>query len=200
MGQSAEIVFSMLDARPAKMVYLFRIPSGNERYVPAMAIDRTDLRILELIQDNGNLNAAEVARRLDLPQTSVWRRIAALESSGVIRSRVTLLDPERIGLGATAFVFIRTSQHEPGWLKRFATALSTIPEIVEAHRLSGQTDYLLKVLVPNIRGYNAVYERLIEAVPLYDVSSNFSMDRIKENTSLPLRYALEQPAKSRSGD
>jgi len=165
-----------------------------------MAIDRTDLRILELIQDNGNLNAAEVARRLDLPQTSVWRRIAALESSGVIRSRVTLLDPERIGLGATAFVFIRTSQHEPAWLKRFATALSTIPEIVEAHRLSGQTDYLLKVLVPNIRGYNEVYERLIEAVPLYDVSSNFSMDRIKETTSMPLRYALEQPAKSRSGE
>ena len=165
-----------------------------------MAMDKTDLRILELIQDNGNLNAAEVARRLNLPQTSVWRRIAALENSGVIRTRVTLLDPERIGLGATAFVFIRTSQHEPGWLQRFATALSTIPEIVEAHRLTGQADYLLKVLVPNIRGYNEVYERLIGAVPLYDVSSSFSMDRIKETTALPLRYALDQPPKSRNGD
>lgn len=163
-------------------------------------MDRIDIRILELIQDNGDLNAAEVARRLNLPPTSVWRRIAALESSGVIRTRVTLLDPERIGLGATVFVFIRTSQHEPDWLKRFATALSTIPEIVEAHRLSGQTDYLLKVLVPNIRGYNEVYERLIGAVPLYDVSSSFSMDRIKATTALPLRYALDQPRKSRNGD
>jgi len=164
-----------------------------------MAIDRIDLLILELLQENGDLNAAEVARRLNLPQTSVWRRIGALESAGVIRKRVTLLDPERIGLGATAFVFVRTSQHEPGWLRRFATALSTIPEIVEAHRLSGQTDYLLKVLVPNIRGYNEVYERLIEAVPLFDVSSNFSMDRIKETTSLPLRFALDKELNTKNG-
>jgi Lrp/AsnC family transcriptional regulator len=160
-------------------------------------MDRIDLRILALIQEGGDLNAAEVARRLDLPQTSVWRRIAALENSGVIRKRVTLLDPERIGLGATAFVFIRTSQHEPGWLKRFAGALGAIPEIVEAHRLSGQTDYLLKVMVPSIRGYNDVYERLIEAVPLFDVSSTFSMDRIKETTALPLQHALEHSGKSR---
>jgi Lrp/AsnC family transcriptional regulator len=156
-------------------------------------MDRIDLRILGLLQDNGDLNAAEVARRLNLPPTSVWRRIAALEASGVISRRVTLLDPERIGLGATAFVFVRTSQHEPEWLRRFATALSTIPEIVEAHRLSGQTDYLLKVMVPSIRGYNDVYERLIGSVPLHDVSSSFSMDRIKETTALPLRYALDQP-------
>lgn len=165
-----------------------------------MALDRIDLLILELIQENGEFNAAEVARRLNLPQTSVWRRIGVLEGSGVIRKRVTLLDPESIGLGATAFVFIRTSQHEPGWLQRFARALATIPEIVEAHRLSGQTDYLLKVLVPNIRGYNEVYERLIEAVPLYDVSSNFSMDRIKETTALPLRYALNQPVNAKDGE
>jgi Lrp/AsnC family transcriptional regulator len=154
-----------------------------------MNMDRIDLLILELIQENGDFNAAEVARHLNLPQTSVWRRIIALEKSGVIRKRVTLLDPEQIGLGATAYVFVRTSQHEPAWLKRFATALRTIPEIVEAHRLSGQTDYLLKIMVPSIRGYNEVYERLIKAVPLYDVSSSFSMDRIKETTSLPLKYA-----------
>jgi Lrp/AsnC family transcriptional regulator len=150
-----------------------------------------DVLILELVQENGHFNAAEVARRLNLPPTSVWRRITALEQAGVIRKRVALLDPERIGLGATVYVFVRTSQHEPAWLKRFATALHTIPEIVEAHRLSGQTDYLLKVMVPNIRGYNEVYERLIEAVPLYDVSSSFSMDRIKQTTSLPLRYAMD---------
>lgn len=122
--------------------------------------------------------------------------MAALENSGVIRKRVTLLDPERIGLGATAYVFVRTNHHEPAWLKRFATALHTIPEIVEAHRLSGQTDYLLKIVVPNIRGYNDVYEKLIDKVPLYDVSSSFSMDRIKETTSLPLRYAVNDSNKS----
>ena len=156
-----------------------------------MSLDRTDIRILEVIQENGDFNDAEVARRLDLPQTSVWRRITALQKSGVIRKRVALLDPEQVGLSATAYVFIRTSHHEPSWLKRFATALNAIPEIVEAHRLSGQTDYLLKVMVPSIRGYNEVYERLIKAVPLYDVSSSFSMDRIKETTSLPLRFALD---------
>jgi Lrp/AsnC family transcriptional regulator len=159
-----------------------------------MGLDRIDVMILELIQENGDSNAAEVARRLNLPQTSVWRRMAALQKSGVIRKRVTLLDPERVSLGVTAYVFIRTSQHEPAWLKRFAAALHNIPEIVEAHRLSGQTDYLLKVMVPNIRAYNEVYERLIEAVPLYDVSSSFSMDRIKETTSLPLTYAVSDRA------
>jgi Lrp/AsnC family transcriptional regulator len=154
-----------------------------------MTFDRIDIRILEVIQENGDFNDAEVARCLDLPQTSVWRRIAALQKSGVIRKRVALLDPEQVGLSATAYVFVRTSHHEPAWLKRFATALNAIPEIVEAHRLTGQTDYLLKILVPNIRGYNEVYERLIKAVPLYDVSSSFSMDRIKETTSLPLKFA-----------
>jgi Lrp/AsnC family transcriptional regulator, cysteine-sensing transcriptional activator len=163
-------------------------------------MDRIDCLILELLQEHGDFNAAEVARRLDLPQTSVWRRIGALEKAGVIKKRVTLLEPDRIGLGATAFVFIRTSQHEPDWLRRFASALNAIPEIVEAHRLSGQTDYLLKVLVPNIRGYNDVYERLIAAVPLFDVSSSFSMDRIKETTSLPLRFALDQSGDASDGD
>ena len=158
-----------------------------------MAIDGIDIRILEVLQENGDFNDAEVARRLDLPQTSVWRRISALQKAGVIRKRVALLDPEQVGLSATAYVFIRTSHHEPAWLKRFARALNAIPEIVEAHRLSGQTDYLLKIMVPSIRGYNEVYERLIEAVPLYDVSSSFSMDRIKETTSLPLRFAQDGP-------
>jgi Lrp/AsnC family transcriptional regulator len=165
-----------------------------------MTMDRIDVLILELLQENGDFNAAEVARRLNLPQTSVWRRIGALEKAGVIRKRVTLLDPEKVGLGATAFVFIRTSQHEPDWLRRFARALNSIPEIVEAHRLSGQTDYLLKVLVPSIRGYNEVYERLIEAVPLFDVSSSFAMDRIKETTSLPLRFALDRSPDASDGD
>ena len=155
-----------------------------------MSLDHIDLRILALLQENGNLTDAEVARRLDLPQTSVWRRIAHLEAAGTIRKRVALVDPAHVGVTTTVFVFIRTSQHEPGWLERFSRAVNTMPEVVEAHRLSGETDYLLKVLVADIEGYNTFYQRLIRAVPLHDVSSSFSMERVKETTAVPLAVDL----------
>lgn len=152
-------------------------------------MDLTDRRVLALLQEDGSLSVQDLARRLDLPPTSCWRRVRSLEDSGVLRKRVALVDPESVGLGMVAFVFVRTNQHEPAWLKRFAEAVSTMPEILETHRLSGETDYLIKAAVKDMKGYDAFYKRLISAVPLYDVSTSFSMECIKETTALPLTVA-----------
>jgi Lrp/AsnC family transcriptional regulator len=151
-----------------------------------MKLDRIALRLLALLQAQGDLSINELARRLDLPVSSCHRRLRALQAAGVLRGRVALLDGAALGLATVAFVSIRTSQHEPGWLERFARAAATMPEILEIHRLSGNVDYLLKVVVRDIAGFDAFYKRLIAAVPLYDVSTSFSMERIKETTALPL--------------
>ncbi|HVL59344.1 MAG TPA: Lrp/AsnC family transcriptional regulator [Burkholderiaceae bacterium] len=152
-------------------------------------LDAVDLRILDALQTDATLSTQDVAERLGLAPTSCWRRIRALESRRVIRRRVALLDPEAVGLGVIAFVFVRTNRHEAAWLRRFADAIQAMPEIVETHRLSGERDYLLKVLVPDIKRFDAFYQRLIAAVPLYDVSTSFSLERIKETSALPLGYA-----------
>ncbi|MEQ9642454.1 MAG: Lrp/AsnC family transcriptional regulator [Alphaproteobacteria bacterium] len=149
-------------------------------------MDATDMRILALLQEQGDLSAAEVARRLDLPATSCWRRIATLESEGVITRRVALVDPAKVGAGMVVFVLLRTSRHDAEWLETFARAVTTMPEVLEVHRLAGEVDYLLKVLVADIAGYDAFYRRLIARVPLNDVSASFSMERIKETTAVPL--------------
>jgi Lrp/AsnC family transcriptional regulator len=151
-----------------------------------MVMDPNDRRILSLLQEDGSLSVQDIARRLDLAPTSCWRRVKALEDSGVLRKRVALVDAEAVGLGLVAYVFVRTNQHEPSWLKRFAEAVSTMPEILETHRLSGETDYLIKAVVADMKGYDTFYKRLISAVPLYDVSTSFSMECIKETTALPL--------------
>jgi Lrp/AsnC family transcriptional regulator len=163
----------------------------------ARSMDQTDVRILTLLQEDGGLSAAEVGRRLDLPTTSCWRRIAALETEGVIQKRVALVDPEKVGVGTVAFVFLRTNQHDGPWLKRLSEACTTMPEIVEMHRLSGETDYLLKVLVRDIRDFDAFYRRLIDRIPLHDVSTGFSMECIKSTTAVPLRPPSSAPESKR---
>ena len=149
-------------------------------------MDATDTSILELLQRQGDLSAAEVARRLALPATSVWRRIQALEEAGVIRQRVALVDPAKVGLGTVVFVLLRTNRHEPAWLEQFSRAVGQMPEILEAHRVTGDFDYMLKVVVADIAGYDAFYRRLIQRVPLHDVTASFSMERLKETTAVPL--------------
>jgi Lrp/AsnC family transcriptional regulator len=160
-----------------------------------MSLDRLALRMLSVLQERGDISINALARRLDMPVSSCHRRLRALEDAGLIRGRVALVDGARLGLSTVAFVAIRTSQHEPAWLERFARAAATMPEILEIHRLSGNVDYLLKVVVPDIAGFDAFYKRLIAAVPLYDVSTSFSMERIKETTALPLGLARVEPAR-----
>jgi Lrp/AsnC family transcriptional regulator len=159
-----------------------------------MSLDRLALRMLAILQEQGDISINALARRLDIPVSSCHRRLRALEEAGLIRGRVALIDGTKLGLATVAFVAIRTSQHEPAWLERFARAAATMPEILEIHRLSGNVDYLLKVVVADISGFDAFYKRLIAAVPLYDVSTSFSMERIKETTALPLGLARVETA------
>ncbi len=152
-------------------------------------MDAIDRKILTLLQVDADLALADIADRVGLSTTPCWRRIQNLEKAGVIRARVALLDPARINLGVTVFVRIRTNRHDLEWLQQFAAAVADIPEVVEVYRMSGDIDYVMKVVVPDIASYDAIYKRLIAAVPMMDVSSNFAMEEIKLTTALPLSYA-----------
>ncbi len=152
-------------------------------------MDRIDRRILKLLQCDTTRSIADIAEQVGLSTTPCWRRIQNLEAQGVIRSRVALLDRGKLNVGVTVFVRIKTSQHDAAWLERFAQAVATFEEIVEVYRMSGDIDYLLRIVVPDIAAYDAIYQRLIAAVPMFDVSSNFAMEEIKWTTELPLSYA-----------
>ncbi|MCP5150945.1 MAG: Lrp/AsnC family transcriptional regulator [Ectothiorhodospiraceae bacterium] len=149
-------------------------------------MDRLDRRILALLQDDASLPVAEIARRVGLTTTPCWRRIQALERDGVIRKRVALLDREKMGVGVDVFVAVRTNRHDAAWLERFAAVVTAFPEVVELYRMSGEVDYLLRVVVPDIAAYDRVYQRLIREIEIFDVSSTFAMERIKYTTALPI--------------
>ena len=151
-------------------------------------MDAIDKKILSYLQTDANLPVGEIAERVGLSSTPCWRRIRNLEKTGVIQSRVALLNPEKLNLGVTVFVGVKTSQHSYDWLERFAKAVAEIDEVVEFYRMSGDIDYMLRIVVPDIAGYDAVYKRLIQSADLSDVSSAFAMERIKFTTALPLDY------------
>lgn len=151
-------------------------------------LDRFDRMILDILQSGADRSVAEIAERVGLSKTPCWRRIQRLENAGVIRRRVALLDRKAVNVPVTVFVRIRTNQHNPKWLEAFANAIQDIDEIVEAYRMSGETDYVLRVVVPDIQGYDHVYKRLIAAAPMYNVSSSFAMEELKYTTELPLAY------------
>ena len=150
-------------------------------------LDRIDRRILALLQQDSTLPIAELAKQVGLSQTPCWKRVQRLEATGVIERRVALLSPERVGVPLTVFVAVETSDHSPAWLARFAEAVSAMPEVMEAHRMAGDVDYMLRVAVADMAAYDGFYKRLIATVPLKNVSSRFSMERIKSTTALPLR-------------
>ncbi len=151
-------------------------------------LDRFDKRILECLQENGDLAVTEIADRVGLTKNPCWRRIQKLQESGVIRKKVALLDSRSINLKMTVFVNIRTNQHSAAWLKKFAEVVNEIPEIVEFYRMSGNVDYMLKIVVPSIDEYDMVYKKMIEQIDIYDVSSYFAMEEIKNTTALPLNF------------
>lgn len=152
-------------------------------------MDDIDRRILGVLQTDAGLAVAEIASRVGLSTTPCWRRIQNLERTGVIRGRVAVLDRQAINLGVTVIVRVRTNRHDIEWLEQFARAVEDIDEIVEVYRMSGDIDYVLKVVVPDIAAYDAIYKQLIGAVPMAEVSSNFAMEEIKFATKLPLGYA-----------
>ena len=151
-----------------------------------LVLDAIDRRILRELQRDATIAIADLAQRVGLSQTPCWKRIKRLTDAGVITKRVALLDREKLDLGLVVFVSVRTNRHDQEWLDAFAAAAANLPEIVEFYRLSGDTDYLMKVLVRDIAAYDAFYKRLITAVPLSDVSSAFAMEQIKSTTALPV--------------
>jgi Lrp/AsnC family transcriptional regulator len=152
-------------------------------------MDAIDIKTLDSLQVDATLSVSEVAKRVGLSTSPCWNRIQRLEQAGVIRGRVALLDAESLNVSVTAFVSIRTNQHSAVWFEKFSTAVSSFTEVVEFYRMSGDVDYLLRVVVPDIASYDEFYKRLIEHVDLTDVSSSFAMEEIKYTTALPLDYA-----------
>ena len=150
------------------------------------ALDRLDRRILDCLQRDAGLSTAEIADRVGLSTTPCWRRIQNLEKAGILKGRVALLDRDQLDLGVDVFVSLRISRHGEEWLKKFTEAVDEFPEVVEFYRMSGDVDYLMRVVVADIKAYDAFYKRLIRHTGIADVSSSFAMERIKYTTALPL--------------
>ena len=153
-----------------------------------MPLDKIDRKILTLLQRDATMPVAEIGRKVGLSTTPCWRRIQKMEEDGVIRRRVAVLDPVKVNAGVTVFMSVRTNEHNETWLKKFAAAVEDFPEVVEFYRMSGEVDYLLRVVVPDIAAYDAFYKKLIARIALSDVSSSFAMEQIKYTTALPLEF------------
>lgn len=152
-------------------------------------LDKIDLKILDMLQRNAKKSAAEIGEQVNLSQNACWRRINLLEQEGYINSTIALLNANKLGAGLTVFVSIRAAEHSEEWLLKFSTVVSKIKEVIEFYRLTGDTDYLLKLRVKDISAYDAVYKRLIRQVRLTDVSSAFAMEELKYTTCVPLPAA-----------
>ena len=152
-------------------------------------MDTIDRKILAVVQEDASLSVAEIGQRVGLSSTPCWKRLQRLEADGVITRRVAIIDPEKVGLGITVFVSIETGDHSQEWLKSFADMVGAMPEVMEFYRMAGDVDYMLRVVVADIAGYDAFYKKLIATVPLKNVTSRFAMERIKSTTALPLAEA-----------
>ncbi len=151
-------------------------------------MDRVDRRILALLQKDCSVPVAEIAERVGLSKAPCWRRIRSLQESGVIKDTVALLDARALNVGTTVFVTVRTDDHSAAWFGRFVGAVREIPEVTEIYRMSGEVDYLLRIVVPGIDAYDVVYKKLIASVHCLDVSASFALETIKYTTALPLTY------------
>ncbi|MGI9350633.1 MAG: Lrp/AsnC family transcriptional regulator [Rhizobiaceae bacterium] len=149
-------------------------------------LDKLDLNILRHVQRDASLSVDQLADAVHLSRNACWRRLRRLEADGVITRKVALVNPDAVNLGLLVFVMIRALGHEPGWLAKFKSAISSMPEIIGAHRMTGELDYVLRVRVRDVKAYDGFYQRLIAKVPIADLSASFVMEDIKDTTSLPL--------------
>ncbi|MFT7412121.1 MAG: Lrp/AsnC family transcriptional regulator [Paraglaciecola sp.] len=149
-------------------------------------MDRLDSEILKLLQIDASQSVADIAQQIGLSTTPCWRRIQSLEKQGIIDKRVALLNPEKIGLGMTVFVQVKAAKHDSVWLNTFAEHAANIEQIVEFYRMSGEYDYMLKVVVADMQAFDVFYKKLVDGVDLSDVTSSFAMEQIKYTTALPV--------------
>ncbi|ERL50624.1 Lrp/AsnC family transcriptional regulator [Halomonas huangheensis] len=153
------------------------------------SLDRYDRQLLRLLQQDASQSVKQLAEAVNLSTTPCWKRLKRLADEGYIRARVALLDPEKLGLGLSVFVQVKTQRHNNAWLEDFARKVMSFEEVVEFYRMSGEWDYMLRVVVRDIAAYDAFYKRLIASVDgLSDISSNFAMEQIKNTTALPIDY------------
>ncbi|XQW85990.1 Lrp/AsnC family transcriptional regulator [Thalassotalea piscium] len=151
-------------------------------------MDKFDKQILHILQQDCTAAVSDVAAQVGLSTTPCWRRIQAMEKSGVIRGRVALTNAEMLNVGLTVFVMIKTNQHNPDWLHEFGQVADEFQEIIEFYRMSGDVDYLLKVVVPDMKAYDHFYKKLIDKASFADISSSFAMEEMKYTTALPVDY------------
>jgi Lrp/AsnC family transcriptional regulator len=152
-------------------------------------IDDRDRRILDILQDDAGISVTDLAERVALSVSACSRRIQRLEESGYIARRIVVLDRERMGVPTTLFALIKTAHHSDEWTESFRRAISDIPEIVEAHRLTGNYDYILKIVLPRVEHYDVIYKRIVRRIELFDVSASISMELMKSGTAIPVSYA-----------
>lgn len=149
-------------------------------------MDDIDRSLLDILQHNATLSIAQMAERVGLSPTPCWKRIQKLEAAGVITRRVAVVDPDSVGVGLSVLVSIEAGEHTPEWLERFSLGVGAMPEVMEAYRMAGEVDYVLRVAVADMVEYDAFYKRLIAIAPMKKVTSRFAMERLKYTTAYPL--------------
>lgn len=149
-------------------------------------IDATDTRILRLLQTDASVSLDDLSEQVGLSRNACWRRIKAMEETGVISRRVALVDPDKVGLPLTVFMMIRTHKHNPEWLEAFRSVTRSMPEILGAYRMTGDLDYVVRARIPDVASYDRLYRTLINKIELGDVSASFVMEELKESTALPV--------------
>jgi Lrp/AsnC family transcriptional regulator len=149
-------------------------------------IDAIDRKILRVLQEDASLSVAEIGERVGLSSTPCWKRVQRMEQEGIITGKVALVDQNKIGLGLSVFVSVESDDHSDAWLKKFAAAVSAMPEVIEFYRMAGDVDYVLRVVVADMRSYDLFYKKLIGAVALKNVTSRFAMEKIKSVTAVPV--------------
>lgn len=152
-------------------------------------LDERDRKLLSLLQQNADLPVGELAERIHLSVSACSRRIQRLEESGHILRRVALLDRTAMGVPTTVFALIRTAHHSEEWMEDFRKAIRDVPEIVEVHRLTGNYDYILKIVLPRVEHYDVIYKALVRRIALFDVSASISMEVMKAGEAIPVDYA-----------
>ncbi|MGO4439593.1 Lrp/AsnC family transcriptional regulator [Rhizobium sp. RAF56] len=152
-------------------------------------LDERDRKILDLLQSDAGVSVTDLADRVALSVSACSRRIQRLEESGHIARRIVVLDRDKMGVPTTVYALVKTAHHSDDWIENFRKAISDIPEIVEAHRLTGNYDYIVKVVLPRVEHYDVVYKQLVRKVELFDVTASISMETLKSGMSIPVGYA-----------
>lgn len=187
IGRGVFALFVLWHCSVLNFCVIFQFPAKFQRRF--IMIDDRDRRILDILQNDASISVTDLAERVALSVSACSRRIQRLEESGYIARRIVVLDRERMGVPTTLFALIKTAHHSDEWTESFRRAISDIPEIVEAHRLTGNYDYILKIVLPRVEHYDVIYKRIVRRIELFDVSASISMELLKHGTSIPVSYA-----------